>query len=397
MNEYDKFSEIEQFTIEISKWLLDNDTAHLPEAILHSLKSFLPYISAQRMTLLRINEQSRFEAAFSSVADGFPSVTIPEAGAESSYLDLIVRGEVVTVTRENLHSVMPDKDDHILNKTGIISHVAIPIKVRGCIWGSINASRYEGKAPWGEATIQRMQSLGQILAATYERYSDWKTIQNKNIELEELSRALIRNQEVERKLLSRELHDNFSQKMALLTFQASKLIKDADNQIIQSDLYELKNQIQVVANEMQALSRSLHPAILDDLGLNPALVAECRRISELKDFEVQTMISTVPTLNKDLSLNLYRILQEALNNVAKHADASAVFVILEIIDTDLSFQVIDDGVGCDIDNLQTKTSIGLRSIAERAVQFEGKVTFNSPSDGGFSIDIKIPNVQGYYV
>lgn len=396
MSKYDKFSDIEQFTIEISKWLLDNDTSDLPEAILNALKLFLPYVSAQRMTLLRINEHSRFEAAFSSVADGFPSVTIPEAGAASSYLELIARGEVVTVIKENLHSVMPDKDDHILNKTGIISHVAIPIKVRGCIWGSINASRYEGETSWGESTIQRMQSFGQILAATYERYSYWETIQNKNIELEELSRALIRNQEVERKLLSRELHDNFSQKMAMLTFEASNLIKHTENQVVQKELNELQNQIQIVANEMQALSRSLHPAILDDLGLNPALAAECRRVSELKNFEVQTMLTPIPALNKDLSLNLYRILQEALNNAAKHANASAVFVILEIIDTGLSFQVIDDGIGCDIDNLQTKTSIGLRSISERAVQFEGKVSFNSSSNGGFSIDIQIPNIQGYY-
>ncbi|ASI94858.1 GAF domain-containing sensor histidine kinase [Vibrio rotiferianus] len=396
MNELESFSEIEQFTIEISKWLLDNDTADLPEAIQYSLKSFLPYIYAQRMTLLRINEHSRFEAAFSSVADGYPSVSIPEVGAASSYLNLIAKGEVVAVTHENLHSVMPDKDDHILNKSGIISHIAIPIKVRGGIWGSINASRYEGETDWDEATVQRMQSFGQILAATHERYSYWQTIQNKNIELEKLSRDLIRNQEVERNLLSRELHDNFSQKMALLTFEASNLVGQAENSQIETSLRELQHQIQLVATEMQALSRSLHPAILDDLGLTPAIIAECRRISELKDFEVQTLISPLQTLNKDLSLNLYRILQEALNNVAKHAKASAVFVILEIKDSVLHFQVIDDGVGCDLEGLQTKTNIGLRSITERTLQFNGEVSFNSPSDGGFSVDIKIPNIQGYY-
>ncbi|WP_394126272.1 GAF domain-containing sensor histidine kinase [Vibrio hepatarius] len=396
MNELESFSEIEQFTIEISKWLLDNDTADLPSAISHSLKSFLPYISAQRMSLLRMDENNGFQSVFSAVEDGYRPVLTPNVGATAHYLELIASGEVVIITKDNLQAVFSTEDDYYFRQEGIISHIAIPIKVRGSIWGSINASRYTGKESWSDTTVQRMQSFGQILAATYERYSYWQTIQNKNIELEKLSRDLIRNQEVERNLLSRELHDNFSQKMALLTFEASNLVGQAENSQIETSLRELQHQIQLVATEMQALSRSLHPAILDDLGLTPAIIAECRRISELKDFEIQTLISPLQTLSKALSLNLYRILQEALNNVAKHAKASAVFVILEIKDSVLNFQIVDDGIGCDLEGLQTKTNIGLRSITERTLQFNGEVTFNSPSDGGFSIDIKIPNIQGYY-
>lgn len=396
MNAKHRFSEIEQFTIEISKLLLDNDSADLPVTIQHSLQSFLPYISAQRMTLLRIDDNNCFEAAFSAVAQGYPCVTIPEVGVESTYIDIIAKGEVVNVTREQLDAVMPDAEDHILKKNGIIAHIAIPLKVRGKIWGSINASRYKGSTDWGAATVQRMQSFGQILAATYKRYVYWQTIQHNNIQLEALSRDLIRHQEVERQTLSRELHDNFSQKMALLTFEASNLSTTTTDPQSQQGLHALQAQIQLIASEMQSLSRSLHPAILDDLGLTPALEAECRRVSELKKFEIQTMLSTVPPLKKELSLNLYRILQEALNNIAKHANASAVFVFLDIVGSDLKFQIIDDGVGCDIHHLQTSYSIGLRSITERSVQFAGQVTFASPDEGGFSININIPNIQAYY-
>jgi len=396
MNEKHRFSEIEQFTIESSKLLLDIDTSDLPAAIQHSLQSFLPYISAQRMTLLRIDDNNCFEAAFAAVATGYPAVSMPEVGVESTYIDIIAKGEIVSVSEEQLHAVMTDADDHIIKKHGIIAHIAIPIKVRGKIWGSINASRYKGSTDWGEATIQRMQSFGQILAATYERYAYWQTIQHKNSQLETLSRALIRNQEVERKTLSRELHDNFSQKMALLTFEASNLATNITDKQDQQALLALQQQIQHIAAEMQALSRSLHPAILDDLGLIPALIAECRRVSEVKNIEVQTMFSEIPTLKKDLSLNLYRILQEALNNVAKHAHASAVFVFLDIVGSALSFQIVDDGVGCDVEHFQTTYSIGLRSIRERAAQFSGQVRFASPEEGGFSINITIPNIQAYY-
>lgn len=396
MNEKHRFSEIEQFTIEISKLLLDSDSAELPSAIQHSLQSFLPYISAQRMSLLRIDEHNCFEAAFSTVAEGYPSVAIPETGVASTYLDLIAKGEVVIVSQDQLHALIPDADDHFFKKTGVLTHIAIPIEVRGNIWGSISASRYKGATDWGKTTARRMQSFGQILAATYERYAYWQTIQQKNTQLETLSRALIHNQEIERQTLSRELHDNFSQKMALLTFEASNLSANITNCEDQQALHALQMQIQLIATEMQALSRSLHPAILDDLGLAPALLAECRRVSELKKFEIQTLISTLPTLKKELSLNLYRILQEALNNVAKHAQASAVFIFLEIVGTELVFQIVDDGIGCDVHHLQKKFTIGLRSISERTVQFAGQVSFESPDEGGFSININIPNIQEYY-
>ncbi|WP_043993560.1 ATP-binding protein [Moritella sp. PE36] len=386
---------IEQFTIEVSNWLLESDTADLLNAIESSLTAFLPYIQAQRMSLVRLTVDNRFEGALAVAAPGYQPISLPAQGLYSPYLEQISKGEPI-IAEGNLLDVI-NHDEFIIQKMeGIIAHIVIPFRVRGRIWGGITASRYLEPVHWQAETIIRVRSFGQILAATYERYAYWEKLQHKNEKLELLSRHLMDSQETERRMLSRELHDNFSQRMALLTIKASSLtnrLTDADDK---KSACVLHHEIQDLAKDMQALSRSLHPAILEDLGLLVALKAECRRLSAIKDIDIQTLFDPIPAVNKELSLNLYRILQEALNNVAKHAQASAVFVLLQEEQGNLHFQIIDDGIGCDLTLTENIGSLGLISIQERAQLFNGTATFTSPEDGGFIVDIMIPTIKEYY-
>jgi len=399
MRELPKINEadlsIEQFIIEISNWLLENDTADLLRAIESSLTAFLPYIQAQRMSLVRLTVDNRFEGALAVAAPGYKPVSLPAQGLYSPYLDQISKGEII-IAEGNMTDII-NHDEFLLQKMeGIIAHIVVPFRVKGRIWGGITASRYIGPVQWQEETITRVRSFGQVLASTYERYAYWEKLQHKNEQLALLSRHLMDNQETERRMLSRELHDNFSQRMALLTIKASSLsqtlIVDSEKQSANA----LHHEIQGLAKDMQALSRSLHPAILEDLGLTTALKAECRRVSTIKDIDIQTLFDPIPALNKELSLNLYRILQETLNNVTKHAQASAVFVLMQHNEDSLHFQIIDDGIGCDLALNQTRGSIGLISIQERAQLFNGIAAFTSPEDGGFIVDIMIPTLKEYY-
>jgi len=386
---------IEQFTFEVSNWLLENDTIDLLTAIESSLTAFLPYIQVQRMSLVRLTPDNRFEGALAVAAPGYNPVSLPPQGLYSPYLEQISKGELI-IAEGNLLDII-NHDELLLKKMeGIISHIVVPFRVRGRIWGGITASRYIEPVHWHEDAITGIRSFGQILACTYERYAYWEKLQHKNEKLELLSHHLMDSQETERRLLSRELHDNFSQRMALLTIKASSLSQtltvDSDKQSANA----LHHEIQNLAKDMQALSRSLHPAILEDLGLITALKAECRRISTIKNIDMQTLFDPIPTLNKELSLNLYRILQETLNNVTKHAQASAVFVLMQYNEGNLHFQIIDDGIGCNLDLNQARGSIGLISIQERAQLFNGTAAFTSPEDGGFIVDIMIPTLKEYY-
>ncbi|MDX2319721.1 MAG: GAF domain-containing sensor histidine kinase [Moritella sp.] len=386
---------IEQFTIEISNWLLENDTADLANAIEFALTAFMPYIQAQRMSLVRLTPDNHFEGALAVAAPGYKPVSLPAQGLYSPYLEQISEGEII-IAEDNIHDIV--KHDELLRSAmeGICAHIVVPFRVKGRIWGGITASRYLKPAHWDKDNISQIRCFGQILASTYERYAYWEKLQHKNQQLELLSRHLMDNQENERRMLSRELHDNFSQRMALLTIKASLLSNSLTVDSEKKSANALHDEIQGLAKDMQALSRSLHPAILEDLGLLTALKSECRRLSTIKDVDIQTLFDPIPALNKELSLNLYRILQETLNNVAKHAQASAVFVSLQYSDNNLHFQIIDDGIGCDLNLNANKGSIGLISIRERAQLFNGTAVFSSPEDGGFIVDIMIPALKEYY-
>ena len=108
------------------------------------------------------------------------------------------------------------------------------------------------------------------------------------------------------------------------------------------------------------------------------------------------MFSEVPELKKEVSLNLYRILQESLNNVVKHSQASAVFISLEIENDQLTMQVLDDGIGSKVALDTIKGSIGLVSIRERAQLLNGDAQFISPKEGGFVVNITIPTIKEHY-
>ncbi|SGY90929.1 GAF domain-containing sensor histidine kinase [Moritella viscosa] len=393
MNEADL--SIKQFTTKISNWLLENDTADLLSAIEYSLAAFLPYIQVQRMSLVRLNLDNRFEGALAVAAPGYKPVSLPAQGLYSPYLDQISKGELI-IAEGNLLDIINHDELLLKEMAGVIAHIVVPFRVQGRIWGGITASRYIEPEHWNEDAITGISAFGQMLACTYERYAYWEKLQRKNEKLKLLSHHLMDSQETERRLLSRELHDNFSQRMALLTIKASSLsqtlIVDSEKQSASA----LHHEIQDLAKDMQALSRSLHPAILDDLGLITALKAECRRISTIKDIDIQTLFNSIPALNNELSLNLYRILQETLNNVTKHAQASAVFVLMQHHEGNLHFQIIDDGIGCDLTLNKTGGGIGLISIQERAQLFNGTAVFTSPKNGGFIVDIMIPTLKEYY-
>ncbi|WOT06712.1 GAF domain-containing sensor histidine kinase [Shewanella youngdeokensis] len=384
----------EHFFSDISNRLLEEDTANIPEVICAGLTDYLSHAQVQRMSLFRITKDQLFEGAYSVAAPGYSPTSTLGKGIKSPYLDKVSQGTML-IHSGPIEEVFTKDEIELANMKGVIAHAVIPIKVRNHVWGAIACSRFKDHNSWEPVLLERIKTLGQVLAASYERYHFWLALQTQNKELESLSRHLMENQESERRLLSRELHDNFSQRLALLTIKANNvfgIVRDS----IKPEAKDLHTHIQQIAIDMQALSRSLHPAMLEDLGLIAALKSEARRITEIKKLELQTLLGDIPELKKEVSLNLYRILQESLNNVIKHSQASAVFLSLEITDDVLTLQILDDGVGCKELLEANKGSIGLVSIRERAQLLNGTADFISPDEGGFVVNITIPTIKEHY-
>ena len=174
--------DIEQFTIAVSNELLATEISQLPAAIETVLSLYLPYFSVQRMTIFRLTKEELFEDAITVAADKQQQVKLPQQGITSPHLENIKKGEIIQ-TADGIETLMDDAEIELLQMHGVISHIAVPFRIHGQIWGGIAASRYQPPAKWQPATITAIRQLGQLLAATYERYDYWQKLQLKNQQL----------------------------------------------------------------------------------------------------------------------------------------------------------------------------------------------------------------------
>jgi len=150
-----------------------------------------------------------------------------------------------------------------------------------------------------------------------------------------------------------------------------------------------------LSEDIHALAYRLHPAVLEELGLAEALRTECERRGRHVDIAVTLDLDPVPAaVGTDATLCLYRVAQEALNNVARHARAHAASVVLRQVDGGLLLAVRDDGVGFDPDEPRTRGSLGLVSMRERLRLVNGTLDVDSAPGHGTVIVAWVPGEGG---
>jgi signal transduction histidine kinase len=146
-----------------------------------------------------------------------------------------------------------------------------------------------------------------------------------------------------------------------------------------------------LSEDVHALSYRLHPSILDDLGLAEALKAECEQVTRHQPVRVEVEVNQVPEgLPHDVSLCLFRVAQEALRNVARHAKASVATVTLALKDGGLLLAVSDNGIGFDVEATRSRPSLGCASMGERVRLLGGRLGIKSEVGQGTTISAWVP-------
>jgi PAS domain S-box-containing protein len=210
-------------------------------------------------------------------------------------------------------------------------------------------------------------------------------------ELQQLTARLIEAQEMESKYLARELHDDFSQKLAVLGMEIAALAQRASAQDLSQRLLESTAQIGDLAKDIHRISRRLHPAILDDLGLGAALRNECIAFSEQYGIPVQFDLGDIPRVIPDeISLCCYRVAQECLRNVRKHANAREVRIVLGSDSDGIAMEVSDTGGGFDVETVKGKGGLGLISMEERVRLVNGAFVLQSQPGQGTVVKVCVP-------
>jgi PAS domain S-box-containing protein len=223
----------------------------------------------------------------------------------------------------------------------------------------------------------------QVEAALRQREKDLMT----------LTGRLISTQEEELRRLSRELHDDLTQRLAVLAMDAGMIelqLRPLNTQSAQ-ETRDLKTKLIEVSEDVHDLSRQLHPSILDDLGLVQAIQSECavftKRTGIALSFEPGDLPDAIPD---DIALCLYRVIQEGLRNISRHAKTNEARIALERLDDGVTLLIQDSGIGFDLREATGQLGIGLAGMRERVRLVSGTMSVSSEPGKGTEIEISIP-------
>jgi signal transduction histidine kinase len=214
------------------------------------------------------------------------------------------------------------------------------------------------------------------LIASYDRIRD-------------LGRRLLTAQEAERARIARELHDDIGQQMAIVTADLELLGRDGPARLDGGRLVvETLDRARLVGKSLRAVSHRLHPANLRLIGLVPALGGLQRELSSTETRIAFTHDDVPPALPQDVSLCLFRVAQEGLQNAIKHSGARDISVRLRAGGDSLVLMIDDDGTGFDVE--AAPPGLGLISIAERVEQVGGTLQVRSMPGGGTHVEVSVP-------
>jgi signal transduction histidine kinase len=218
-------------------------------------------------------------------------------------------------------------------------------------------------------------------------------------QLRRLSRQILSAQEDEQKKISRELHDVIAQTLTGINIRLATLKKEAalNTKGLARNIARTQRLVEKSVDIVHQFARELRPAVLDDLGLIPALHSFVKLFSKRTHIHVQlTAFAGVEQLDGDKRTVLYRIAQEALNNVSRHAHASRVEIIIQKLADGIGMKIKDNGKSFNLErvlNAKGRKRLGLLGMRERVEMVGGNFRVESSPGHGTAIEVKVPFAQ----
>jgi len=208
-----------------------------------------------------------------------------------------------------------------------------------------------------------------------------------------IGRKLIEAHEQERTRIGRDLHDDIVQRLVLLAIELGGVQQDVPESAseLRTRIGTLQNEATQITNDVQLLSHELHSSKLDYLGIVGATKNFCKEFGERQKVEIDFQSHDLPTgLPRELSLSLFRVLQEALRNATKHSGIKRFEVRLWGSTGEIHLNVSDLGAGFDTETAMKSTGLGLTSMQERVRLVGGELSINSQPKGGTTIHARVP-------
>lgn len=213
------------------------------------------------------------------------------------------------------------------------------------------------------------------------------------IQLRKLVNEIQHTREIERAHIAREIHDELGQELTALKMDVGWVIhkQEGTNSAVTEKLNDMLKLCDGIINTVRRLSSELRPAIIDDLGLIAAMEWKCSDFEERTNIPCQ-FVSSVKEgkFENNFSINSYRILQESLTNIARHAKATFVRVFVRESETELCIEIADDGIGMETNGTNNRKTLGILGMKERANLLGGVLNVVSSKNRGTHIILIIP-------
>ncbi len=262
--------------------------------------------------------------------------------------------------------------------------------------------RKDGAIIWGRLSLSLMKSptrLTPLVVVMVEDISDKRAaeekLQRSEASLQMLAGRLIQAQEEERTWIARELHDDINQRLALLAVNLDRLMQElpASAAEFKQQVSGARNEVEELGKDIQALSHRLHSSKLEITGLARAAASFCKELADHQKVEIDFHSENIPKdLSREVSLCMFRVLQEALQNATKHSGAKHFQVSLSAASNEIYLTVHDSGNGFDPAEAIKGRGLGLTGMKERLKLVNGDLSIDSKRQAGATIHARVPLV-----
>jgi signal transduction histidine kinase len=367
------------------------DRDGVPATLLGCLRRLIPF---DRGRVMLVEEGSRLSVR--ATFDGGKAVPLPPG--QRTQIDVISHPVLRDVLALGASVAVPDVAAHAgWNLPGEpaagASWIGVPLRVDGEVAGLFTASRPE---PFDEEHVQIFEEMAAQASLAVENMVLFERTQASKARLQTVARRLVEAQERERRHVARELHDEAGQALASLRFGLRLLEREVAGGVgVTERVAELLRTTDAVIDGLHRLAADLRPPSLDHLGLDAALRQYARSSAATYGLDVRFKARgfSAERLPAIVETALFRVVQEAVTNVVRHARASRVDVLLERRGDRVLAMVEDDGVGFDPDRVPIGEHFGLVGLRERAEALDGSLTVESGPGAGTTVVVEVASAD----
>ncbi|MBI4282672.1 MAG: GAF domain-containing protein [Chloroflexi bacterium] len=311
---------------------------------------------------------------------------------------VIELGQVVStadyLTEPGIHRDV--EADALAQKEGLRSHLGVPLRIRDKVIGALVVAyrrRYEFQAR-EEGLLSRLANQAAIVIENARLYDE---VQRKEEQRGQLLERVISIQEEERKRIAQELHDDSAQTLSALSMQLESIEGELPPGMeeIRARIERYRVSVVRALEDVRRVIADIRPTSLDDLGLVPAIRWYAAGHLEERGVKVSVESSKISfRLPLRLETALFRVAQEAINNIAKHAECSSARILLEVQDSSLRMVIEDDGRGFDTAEVLAwrggRSGLGILGMRERVALFDGALSIDSSPGKGTKVIVEVP-------